>query len=140
MALVVVHAHDGVEAVVVDGLVEDCVGGMGAGNIHALLPFRDHARRDDLVVFVAEHAVFASVGVEAADGYPWPGDEAPQSVVGKPDHAAHAFRRNAANGLGQGYVGANVGYRNILRGEHHRVLARVAQIRDKFGVADEAWG
>ena len=33
-----------------------------------------------------------------------------------------------------------MGYGNILRGEHHRVLARVAQIRDEFGVADEARG
>ncbi len=66
-ALVVVHGDDEV-VVALDGFDEDGVGGEGAVGVDAVLAGHEDGGLDDAFFLVAELAVFAGVGVEAADG------------------------------------------------------------------------
>ena len=101
VTLVVVHAHDRVVAVAVDGLEEHGVGRMRSAGVDPRRRAPLDRRRDVLGVLVAEQPVLAGVRVEPADRDPRDVEEPSQRRVGQLDHVEHTIVADPVDRLAQ---------------------------------------
>ena len=128
VTLVVVHANDRVITPTVHGLEEHGVGRMRARHVEPFVDGGFNGRGDAVDVFVAEQAVFAGVGVEAAHRDAGTDEESTEDTVRKVDHVGDPLGLNPHDRLAKGAVRAHVGdgqrpgtlRSGQLGGQHHR--------------------
>lgn len=137
VALVVVHADDGVE-LALDGLEEDRVGRMGAGGGDALLLCVLDGGRDFIDFLTAEGAALAGMRVEAGHGDPGIRLHAAQRLMGEADDLENVGPCRAVDGILHGAVRVDVCDGQFFGRQHHRVVALAADLGDQLRMAGEA--
>ena len=140
MPLIVVHADDGVEAVLANGLVEHRIRRMRSGSIESRPPRRLDGGRDDLAVLDADQSILAGVRVQTADRDSWRVAQARKGFVGESGDGEDAFRRHKADRVPNRHVGAHMTHGHFGCGQHHGEVPRAAEFGDELRVTDEAGG
>ena len=124
----------------VRGVPEDRVGREGPLDEPAGLAGHGDGRLDDPLLLVAEQAVLAGVGVEAADGDPRVLDAEPlaQGVGHQVDRLEHAADGERVAQVEQRLVDAGQGHPQLAADEHHRDPVGLEGVAELLGVAGEA--
>lgn len=136
MALVMVHADDGVEFAF-EGLLEDGVGREWPVSVEAVRASSVDGRGDFVGILGAEGIIFTGVRVESGDGDALVVPEFEQGVVSELDDVADARLTNEVDGLAERDVSGNMSDDEFFGSEHHGVIGDAAEMGNEFRVAAE---
>ena len=121
-------------------LVEQRIGGKRSGNGKAARLQRRHGGRDHGQIFIAHHAVFPGMGVQARHRQARQQDAEIAAQRGQNDFGRCEYGK-LVDGFGHlrhRHVDGQGHHAQLVAGQHHHRARRAGQVRQEFGMAGKA--